>query len=147
MALKDKYVTISEAARELWVTRQTISRWIRKGKIVAEKIGRETLIKKKDLYQYRRLRLVEMAADSIIALYKAEAEDYCREKGYPSGRIEIVTPDEGQADNAIAFSAEEKAEVLSRFQPILEGFLKDFEQNLVMRGNPSENKTRGKKTK
>ena len=40
MALKDKYLTISEAAKELGVTRQSISRWIKEGRVTAEKIGR-----------------------------------------------------------------------------------------------------------
>ena len=49
MALKDEYLTISQAAEDLGVTRQTISRWVAKGEIPAERIGRETLIHKDDL--------------------------------------------------------------------------------------------------
>ncbi len=55
MALKDEYFTISEAAKELNVTRQTISRWIKQRKIVAEKIGRETLVKKDEIRNYMEL--------------------------------------------------------------------------------------------
>jgi len=44
MALKDKYLTISEAAKQMDVTRQTVSRWIKEGQLSAERIGRETLI-------------------------------------------------------------------------------------------------------
>ena len=145
MALKDNYLTISEAAKQLKVTRQTISRWIAKGYVPAEKIGRETLIKKKDLHQYHRRRLSEAAAESIVALYKATAEDYLREKGYIVGRghVEIVGPDE---DN-IGLSDEEKDEVLSRFRPILEGFLKDFAQNVGRKGNLPKNNKGGKTPK
>ena len=49
MSLKDKYCTISEAAKELGVTRQTIYRWIKGGKITVERIGRETLIERAKL--------------------------------------------------------------------------------------------------
>ena len=49
MALKDEYFTISEAAKEMFVTRQTISRWVNEGKLTAEKIGRETLIEKEQI--------------------------------------------------------------------------------------------------
>lgn len=54
MDLKDKYLTISEAAKELGVTRQTISRWIRDGKLEAEQVGREKLINKKSLERFLR---------------------------------------------------------------------------------------------
>ena len=49
MALKDDYLTISEAAGYIGVTRQTISRWVKQGKLKAEKVGREVVIHKKDL--------------------------------------------------------------------------------------------------
>ena len=48
MALKDSYFTITQAARELGVTRQTISRWIEQGKLSAERVGREILIAKQE---------------------------------------------------------------------------------------------------
>jgi len=52
MALKDRYFTISDAAKEVGVTRQTVSRWITEGKLLVEKIGRETLIEKKVIHEY-----------------------------------------------------------------------------------------------
>jgi excisionase family DNA binding protein len=82
MALKDNYITITEAAKQLGVTRQTISRWISKGYVPGEKIGRETLIKKKDLYKYHNWRLSEAAADSVIALINAKLDEYLRKEGY-----------------------------------------------------------------
>lgn len=57
MALKDKYLTISEVAKELNVTRQTVSRWIREGKIEAEQVGREKLIDKKTIKRYVQKRV------------------------------------------------------------------------------------------
>jgi excisionase family DNA binding protein len=56
MALKDSYFTISEAASYLHVTRQTISRWIKKGELKVEKVGREVLIKKDGIENFRRRR-------------------------------------------------------------------------------------------
>jgi excisionase family DNA binding protein len=66
MALKDKYFTISEAAREMDVTRQTISRWIAEGKFLGEKIGRETLIKKDDVYEYQGQRVAASVHNWIV---------------------------------------------------------------------------------
>ena len=55
MAIKNKYLTVSEAARLLGVTRQTISRWMSDKKLRGEKIGREVLINKKTLSKDRGL--------------------------------------------------------------------------------------------
>ena len=44
--LKDRYFTVSQAAAELKVSRQTVSHWIKEGKLTAERIGREALIEK-----------------------------------------------------------------------------------------------------
>jgi excisionase family DNA binding protein len=74
MTLKNKYFTISEAARESEVTRQTISRWVREGKLPAEKIGRETLIKKVDL---RKQQISLLAADEILKVITGIMNDYC----------------------------------------------------------------------
>lgn len=82
MALRDKYFTISEAAKGLGVTRQTISRWINNEFVPAEKIGRETLIKKTDLQKYLLERYTEAAKVSVMNLFKAIAENYYQEKGY-----------------------------------------------------------------
>lgn len=46
MALSDEYFTISQAAEQVGVTRQTIARWIKEGRLTAERIGRECLIPK-----------------------------------------------------------------------------------------------------
>jgi excisionase family DNA binding protein len=59
MALKDKYFTISEAAEYMDVTRQTIARWVAEGRLHAEKLGREVLIERDELYEYERHRLAE----------------------------------------------------------------------------------------
>lgn len=62
MELKDKYYTISEAAQELGVTRQTISRWISEGRLVAETIGREKLIDKEQLDEFADIRISMLLA-------------------------------------------------------------------------------------
>ena len=52
MAIKDSYYTVSQAAKELGVTRQSISRWLNTGVLSAEKVGREKLIPKIDVYRF-----------------------------------------------------------------------------------------------
>ena len=52
MAIKDSYFTITQAAKEMNISRQTMSNWISEGKIQAETIGREKLINKEQLYAY-----------------------------------------------------------------------------------------------
>ena len=47
--ITDHYVTKSQAARLLGVNSLTIWRWIRAGKLPAEKVGREVLIRRDDL--------------------------------------------------------------------------------------------------
>ncbi len=47
--LVDEYATKAEAARLLGVDRLTIYRWIKSGKLKAERIGREVLIRRSDL--------------------------------------------------------------------------------------------------
>lgn len=141
MALKDKYFTISEAAKELRVTRQTISRWITQGKIPAEKVGRETLIKKKDLHEYQRRRLSYEAAGQIINLLNVELNDYCREKGYIStdevvkwdapelGYGEFLAQKPDGTHRIFKLSEEEWDEMAaSYFKPKLKAFLRDFAQ-------------------
>jgi excisionase family DNA binding protein len=69
MALKDKYITVSEAADIAGVTRQTISRWIAEGHLIAEKIGRQVVIDKKNFGDYlRRQDAYRMAAQIINGL-------------------------------------------------------------------------------
>ncbi len=46
MKIADNYFTISQLADAYGVTRQTVSRWIKQGKIKGEKVGREILINK-----------------------------------------------------------------------------------------------------
>jgi excisionase family DNA binding protein len=51
MALKDTYFTISEAAKALNVSRQTIYRWIADKKIASEKVGGVILVEKKAIQE------------------------------------------------------------------------------------------------
>lgn len=145
MALKDNYITITQAAKELNVTRQTISRWVAKGDVPAEKIGRETLINKKDLTKYRFRKLSETAADNIMALYDIEATEYCREKGYikPSDRVEFAydTSYKDNNGNIIKLSTEDILEIKRRLRPILAGFLRGFDLAITEMGLLSEKKS------
>ncbi len=86
MALKDSYITISEAAKKAGVTRQTVSRWIKDGKLPAEKIGRETLIKKKDLTKIGQARLAETFDSAVLLSFISEI----RERGKYSENDEIT---------------------------------------------------------
>lgn len=67
MALKDKYMTVAEAAKVYRVTRQTISRWISEGNVEVEQVGREKLINKKSLEKALEKRMRE-----FIKKYKLE---------------------------------------------------------------------------
>ena len=113
MAIKDRYFTISKAAKHLGDTRQTVSRWIKGGRISSEKVGRETLIKKKDLLKYHRLKFSEAAADSIMVLYTATVGDVFREKGRMKPGFHVEFPSD-EADDVMHLSSEEKAEVNRR---------------------------------
>lgn len=135
MALKDRYFTVAEAAKELGVTRQTISRWIKGGKIAADRVGRVALIEKKELHQFHRKRLSEAAADNIIALVYGKLEEYFREKGYlnaderlkgaskeraiiaaeTDGTIRIVNVTEEEIEEAFNYCTEPLAEFLHNF--------------------------------
>ena len=150
MALKDKYLTVEQAAKELGVTRQTISRWIAKKYIPVERVGRVALIKKKDIQKYHMRRLTEAAADSVMALYLATAEDYVREKGY----INIDKPthaeffDENDKSGTIyKLSDEDLAEVDNRVRPILMGMLKQLNETAIAVGKPPKKTQGGNKSK
>jgi excisionase family DNA binding protein len=77
MALKDKYFTVSEAAKIAGVTRQTISRWIAEGHLIPEKVGRHVLIEKKDFGHYlRRQNVYKMAVQIIDGLVERIRQEY-----------------------------------------------------------------------
>ncbi len=143
MALKDTYFTISEAAKQLKVTRQTISRWVAKGNIPAEKIGREVLIKRGDLHKYHSTKVGRFVADSVTSLCLSAVEDYAREKGYGTRDgeyIKYLDKDEPLEPGYHRLTDEEKAEIVTRLKPILEGFLKDVSQNVGLMGNLPKDK-------
>ena len=103
MAIKDEYFTISEAAMELSVTRQTISRWITQGKLPAERIGREKLIGKKDLERYEEERLKE----KIVPIILKGLVDNIR-KDFQYDKEDVVELIEVNRVGAIAFSVTKK---------------------------------------
>lgn len=149
MALKDNYITITQAAKQLGVTRQTISRWVAKEYVPAEKIGRETLIRKKDLYKYRRWKFSEVAADSIINLYRVISEDYCREMGYlkEGQHVTVIDATKGAGYAETKLTKEDKAAIDERARPIMVKFLKGMSQRMKLKDYHPENKSGRKTTK
>jgi len=97
MVLKDKYFTVSEAAKELGVTRQTISRWISTGKIPAEKIGREKLMLKKDVYDAKgRAPFINSLIEKLRTQLDYSEEDKIEEIGHYAGLTKfLVTRTDG----------------------------------------------------
>jgi len=65
MALKDDYYTLSQFSALLGVTRQTVSRWLKEGKVIGEKIGREVLIPQEESEKFST-RIMDSIARHII---------------------------------------------------------------------------------
>ena len=142
MAIKDDYFTLSEAARELGVTRQTISRWISQGKLTGERVGRETLIKKEGLFEYERNRFTDTAAHQIVALMHRQYTDYCQEKGHikateriievnpGKGYVELIVEGIDSTSRIVKFSERENQQVHKLVMPRLVAYLEDFDATL-----------------
>jgi len=91
MALKDKYFTISEAAQIAGVTRQTVSRWVAEDYLTAEKVGRQTLIDKKQFGQYlRQQSAYRMATDIVDGMTERIREKYKYSKEDKVGFLKII---------------------------------------------------------
>lgn len=91
MPLKDIYYTISEAAKELNVSRQTIYRWITDNKIEVEKIGGVTLIEKPKVTEYAGKRFQEFALESMDNMFISRIKE---EYGYSQGDEVVRTETE-----------------------------------------------------
>jgi len=79
MAIKDMYYTVSEAAKELDTSRQTIYRWIANNKIPIEKIGGVVLVEKKAVDEYAADRFTK----AMMGMYDRLAFDALRQQvGY-----------------------------------------------------------------
>lgn len=65
MSLKEDYLTIFQTSKFLGVTRQTVSRWIKEGKLPIEKIGRQMFIKIEDVLEYQSNILGELIINTI----------------------------------------------------------------------------------
>lgn len=96
MTLKDSYSTLSEAAKELGVTRQTVARWVSEDDIAAEKVGRETLIQKSEIERFKSDRLMTAETGKLVNLMV----DYIRDKyKYPEfDKIDFFRFDPKNAD-------------------------------------------------
>jgi len=67
VGLKEDYLTISEAAEQIGVTRQTISRWLKGGELKSESLGRIRLVSKKDLLSFQKdKRMTEIVDKKIV---------------------------------------------------------------------------------
>ena len=66
MALKDKYFTVTQTAKKLNVTRQTVYRWITSKQLDAEKIGRELLISMQSLNDFEEKLLYRSIGGFIL---------------------------------------------------------------------------------
>ena len=110
MALKDQYLTVSQAVAQFSVTRQTIHRWIRDGVLTAEKVGRELLINRQSLDEYNTHRigviLAKMISWKIADNDFKELRDYfnfgkadvIKQVGKPEKLTFIVTKEDGTKD-------------------------------------------------
>jgi excisionase family DNA binding protein len=91
MALKDKYLTITQAAERMLVSRQTISRWITEGKLSAEKVGREKLIPKHQIITLEKEQWAPVIAWRLLAVLR-EFLDYEPAKIRVRGMLGIGEP-------------------------------------------------------
>ena len=66
MSSSDLYVSIGQAATMLWlwVNRATIRRWLKEGRLKGKKIGRVTLIPKRDALAVMQDRSITSAKES-----------------------------------------------------------------------------------
>lgn len=78
MALKDNYLTVTEAAKRAGVTRQTFYRWIKQGEFPVEKIGKEILIEKQKFQNYiyakMRAEVAHLFIDTITIFTQLKYE-------------------------------------------------------------------------
>ena len=71
MRLRDKYMTLTEAAAQLRVNRITVRRWIKAGKLPAEEIGGVVLIERKHI---ERVEAAAQEAQERVLAQSAEEE-------------------------------------------------------------------------
>ena len=107
MTLKKLYMTVSESAKEIGISRQTLSRWIAQGKIKTETVGREKLIAKEQLHKYVRYYKGENAK-SFVRMMNNIIGDIIKQQHYskddlikPFGDDYIVTKVDGTMEKVI----------------------------------------------
>jgi len=99
MSIKDSYFTISEASKELGVSRQAISRWIAKGKIIAETVGREKLIAKDSLKGIK----IKSSDSMLLRRIKTELSTKIREAYHYDEKDKITSMQSFDNDNDMMF--------------------------------------------
>ena len=107
MGLREEYMTISESAKEVGVTRQTISRWIREGKISAEKYGREMFIEKEAFGKTHDGALVDLYTLSNSNRMEVKITNY------GGIVVSIKVPDRQGVMSALIFFSEQTRHVYS----------------------------------
>ena len=66
--LSDRYITITEAALLLSVNRVTIRRWVKQGRLRAERIGKIKLTLRADILAIARERGIDLSAWRMVYL-------------------------------------------------------------------------------
>jgi excisionase family DNA binding protein len=137
MGIKDEYVTISEAARLLDVTRQTVSRWIKERKFNTQKVGREILIRKDELRKFQGQRVSGSYGEAVIKLILGVYTDYCWAKSYITlqervgdvypgkDRVKVVVNDQNGNTRVIELTPKENKNVLTYIEPRLKVLLEE----------------------
>ena len=120
MALKDKYFSVSQAAKELGVTRQTVHRWIADGKVPAEKIGRETLVQKRKIRQFHERNLFQTLTKGLSRFFIG----YIQKKYHYSKKDKI----EQVGDESVTTFVVTKADG-SREKVEIRGFALDWDES------------------
>lgn len=155
MALKDKYCTISEAAKEVGVTRQTVSRWIKDGKLPVEKIGRETLIEKKRIHEYAEFQRkmpfmtwsVKEALFAARKKYGYTSEDKIKFKNFKTEKDDGIFIFGAIRQDGVKELVNVRAVIDVRMDPKIQGPALSFVVKEVWKSEPAKSTSKKKHTK
>ena len=111
MGIKDIYLTISETAKELNVSKQTIYRWLAENKFPSEKIGGVVLIDKKSVLEYK----TQQRDKSFFEVMAANIEGFLR-KEYKYGKEDEFI-DSGVEDDYLTYIVKREN---GKFEKIIE---------------------------
>jgi excisionase family DNA binding protein len=103
MALKDEYLTVTQAASKLGVTRQTVYRWIANNQLATEKIGREILVSKKVINDYDEKLFFRSLGNIIMDKIGEAAQQPDKDKDIEGIKVLKPNPDEPFYDYLITY--------------------------------------------